>query len=243
MKRRRGFTMIELITVIGLVILMIAMLFPTLKYLAHASEVHTTRQMLISAQIMQGNFEQARRPSRDPSTFIFWNTGTPAITVPTYINWCVSWTSQYGTQMSASAIAGFTGAQNPATRIAVSDVTRVAIMSELYALPDNAKISQQVPARQVLQWASNTAGTNTWSANSVPNVPVLLDGWGFPIIFVPAGGLTNVLVGAQYNSAGLVVGTGTTVTITSPDNRPFWASPGMTGDFSRGDSNLYSFGN
>ena len=63
--------------------------------------------------------------------------------------------------------------------------------------------------------------------------PILVDGWKNPIIYVPTGGLSGVMV---------TQGTGAPVakTVTAIDNRPFWASAGQDGNFTNGDDNLYS---
>jgi prepilin-type N-terminal cleavage/methylation domain-containing protein len=89
-----------------------------------------------------------------------------------------------------------------------------------------------------------------------PSVPVPLDGWGNPIIFVPGGelgisGVVEVNGRVPVGSGGMVtsgdtgVPPGTTPlkthTLVSPNGRPFFASAGPDGDFSRGDDNLYSF--
>jgi prepilin-type N-terminal cleavage/methylation domain-containing protein len=87
----------------------------------------------------------------------------------------------------------------------------------------------------------------------ISTVPVLLDGWGDPIIFV-SGGLLGATAPnpANLNPNGTVIpGTGAiqsgsgssaiTLQVKSPDGRPFWASAGPDGDFSQGDDNMYSF--
>jgi prepilin-type N-terminal cleavage/methylation domain-containing protein len=72
-------------------------------------------------------------------------------------------------------------------------------------------------------------GSGSPSANSA-SVRIPLDGWGNPIIFVPASGLTGVkLADGNYH------------TIVSPDGLPFWASAGPDGNFTNGDDNIYSF--
>ncbi len=83
---------------------------------------------------------------------------------------------------------------------------------------------------------------------------MLLDGWNNPIIFVPATGLhVQMLNGASaYSGAvtqnwiivspeGRVTGNGTANPIVTTPGRPFWASAGPDGDFSKGDDNIYSF--
>jgi hypothetical protein len=85
----------------------------------------------------------------------------------------------------------------------------------------------------------------------VPIAPVLRDGWGNPIIFVPASGLKEVRLG---DGAGTYVirsnkayPYGATPTLASveailpPSARPFFASAGPDGDFQKGDDNVYSF--
>lgn len=72
--------------------------------------------------------------------------------------------------------------------------------------------------------------------------PVLLDAWNNPIIYVPATGLQNVRVAGDLrniSSAGAYALNGT----PPPGARSFWASAGPDGDFSKGDDNVYSFGN
>ena len=88
--------------------------------------------------------------------------------------------------------------------------------------------------------------------------PVLLDAWNNPIIFVPATGLTvRLLKGQNSNNPA---DPSQTFIVMSPEGqvqqydstkagspyvikagRPFWASAGPDGDFSKGDDNIYSF--
>jgi type II secretory pathway pseudopilin PulG len=91
-------------------------------------------------------------------------------------------------------------------------------------------------------------------ADAVANtVPVVLDGWGNPIIFVPGGTLgtgaalstaSGTIGNVIANSGAMRSGTGAAAISTqakSPDGRPFFASAGPDGDFSNGDDNLYSY--
>jgi len=80
-------------------------------------------------------------------------------------------------------------------------------------------------------WADETASGRTF--------PLLLDGWGNPIIFVPASGLRVRLI-ADKSTYDPMDATQNFV-VTAPDKRPFWASAGPDGDFSKGDDNVYSF--
>lgn len=89
---------------------------------------------------------------------------------------------------------------------------------------------------------STPVSSNNWRDESAApqQAPLLLDGWGNPIIFVPASGLKVLLMngGTTYDSTNTNL---KLQTVTAPDHRPFWASAGPDGDFTRGDDNLYSF--
>ena len=105
---------------------------------------------------------------------------------------------------------------------------------------------------------SNAQLTYAVTTGNLPG-PVLLDGWGNPIIFVPAGGLvTKVSGGANgtqhvlVRSSGLIVLDGSPYSGKNPpplkdNDHPFWASAGPDGDFyggsstNGGDDNVYSF--
>ncbi len=102
------------------------------------------------------------------------------------------------------------------------------------------------------------ASTAAWFDESAApnNTPLVLDAWDNPIIFVPATGMTVYLKNGESDYKGLatqrfiVISPEGTVannlsgtlnpTVTRP-GRPFWASAGPDGDFSKGDDNVYSF--
>ena len=79
--------------------------------------------------------------------------------------------------------------------------------------------------------------------------PLVLDGWGNPIIFVPKAGLDGVLFeahGAEVHtvtSQGPLEPSAVTPRPLIPGARPFWASAGPDGDFAKGDDNVYSYEN
>jgi hypothetical protein len=101
----------------------------------------------------------------------------------------------------------------------------------------------------------------TLPANSgMPTTPMLLDAWNNPIIFVPATGLRVRLLNGQssLNADEVADQYKQTFIIISPEGkvdrdpathepiviqpgRPFFASAGPDGDFSKGDDNVYSF--
>lgn len=93
--------------------------------------------------------------------------------------------------------------------------------------PDIKKAIETLPPAML--YTAPTGGPTT-------DAPAFLDGWGNVIIFVPSGGLENV-----------TLETGATVTVTSsgtpnsPQNRPFWVSPGPDGKYETNQDNIYSF--
>lgn len=104
--------------------------------------------------------------------------------------------------------------------------------------------------------AGNAPPTNWLDITSAGNaVPLLLDAWNNPIIFVPGSGLrVRVYNGKNdYDPAdvnqnwiiispeGEVIGNGTGTPHVKRTGRPFWASAGPDGDFSTGEDNIYSF--
>jgi hypothetical protein len=62
-----------------------------------------------------------------------------------------------------------------------------------------------------------------------PAAPIVLDLWGNPIWFVPAGALSVISANGHPH------------VVHSPGNRPFFVSAGPDGDFRTGDDNVYSF--
>ena len=118
------------------------------------------------------------------------------------------------------------------------------IMYLLMHVPANRTTVQSLPPKLILEPAPGSPPT------SIDDGPVLLDGWGNPIVFVPRGGIyfTNNQVGpngittATYLVRSTGVFSGTTPLMTG-NEVPFWASAGEDGDFVQGADNLYSFEN
>lgn len=120
------------------------------------------------------------------------------------------------------------------------------VMALLRAVPTNAKVMAALPSGQI--W-------NPPVEAETPNAPLVLDAWGNPIIYVPAGGLTGVTVTGNVKSKYVNASTAFPAgVIQSPDRRGFWASAGADGFFTDpdpskdldnrepyGDDNVYSF--
>jgi type II secretory pathway pseudopilin PulG len=117
------------------------------------------------------------------------------------------------------------------------------VYQKMRSVPANRNVMAQLPADRLMKWSATTkvpqpppnAGLmNPPNPTMAPAaVPILVDSWNNPIIFVPAQGMSGMTTG------------GVTYTVAapfkSPDGRPFFASAGPDGDFTKGDDNVYSF--
>ena len=150
------------------------------------------------------------------------------------------------------------------------------VMGLLLQAPGNRKIIEQTSPTQMMEelptglnagqvkitirdaTGSGNIPYNAAAASRVPSPPLLLDGWGNPLIFVPGGGMYDVRTGDV--TRGLVKGANGPTDpgpVRSPDGRPFFASAGPdgilsyidvnnsggfdAGDIAGGDDNIYSF--
>jgi hypothetical protein len=117
-------------------------------------------------------------------------------------------------------------------------------MQILEQVPANRSLMQTVQSKRVLESTSGAPTTMDQAG------AILLDGWGNPILFVPAAGLeVNIINQANPSGPPLVYLVRTSGTIPmpatppppGPTDRPFFASAGQDGDFSIGEDNVYSF--
>jgi hypothetical protein len=117
------------------------------------------------------------------------------------------------------------------------------VMGLLQSVPANRSIITNLPANQLMSEVlpATTAGLLPAAGGTPPNPPLIVDAWGNPIIFVPAGGLYGMTVGEILRLRAPTSATSFNGPITSNDKRPFWASAGADGDFAKGDDNIYSF--
>jgi prepilin-type N-terminal cleavage/methylation domain-containing protein len=116
---------------------------------------------------------------------------------------------------------------------AIIDTTAKAF-ARMKALPASRKAMEKLPSDRLMSGAS--------VPDHLKGLP--LDGWGNPILYVPAEGMFNVRVNnnnmiVRIRSSGAVQGN---PALTQSD-RPFFASAGPDGRFDTGDDNLYSFEN
>ena len=147
-----------------------------------------------------------------------------------------------------------------------------AVMGLLRQAPANKTTLAQLPQSQLIEEVP-TAISDALGNGNPPKLnqsqgtrrldpPLVLDAWGNPIMFVPAGGLcgdgagaaspNSMWLGGAAGSTGAleviaqtqtnqVFGANQRGPIKSPDGRPFWCSAGPDGNFCTADDNIYSF--
>lgn len=253
-KRDRAFTLVEIIVALGIIMILVGLVTVGMRALNKSAKEKATKSALETAKSMFAELEinksirslpwdQMRSPTlvTDQGAdrtggavclaraiigrlLSFPNNKTIIAKMPTDVLWKFS--------VSASFPAWAAG-QNylVADRVQNGGIGFIAVQNHTaYGPPNN-----------VGDPPSNEPPSDYW-AEDRPDVPVLLDGWRNPIIYVPAGGLSKVKIGSTADnlvkSNEVVSSTGTA---KLGPGRPFWASAGPDGDFSTGDDNVYSF--
>jgi hypothetical protein len=115
------------------------------------------------------------------------------------------------------------------------------VMRIFLQVPENRDMMGKLPAEAKYQLTDNNGVVMT----SVP--PLLADGNGEPILFIPPAGLSNVTVSGQ-SGAGIIQSDARWHPNSTPTNdqfpnitrTPFFASAGSDRDFTKGDDNAYS---
>jgi len=280
--RRRGFTLIEVLTVIGIIILLVGITVYGISKVMGSSKAAATKTTLENLKSMLSEYETVSKGLKRQPGIQWLNDGDAGAT---------SIWQDFDPGDAAKApepdpavpprdvtIAGGTGASGRYSADQIGNTQQVMLMQ---TAPNVRSMIQQLPAQQLMeqipanlpmppagvklfvQRADNTIGMYQGVA-ARPNPPLVLDGWGNPIIFVPAGGLAGG-DGPKTDPNTMIVGGKASDTdskrvlaldpadqnppadavrqIRSPDNRPFWASAGPDGNFMTGDDNLYSFEN
>ncbi len=258
MVRRKGFTMVELLVVIGVLTLLAALAVFGMRSMAGQGLSNQTRVALANCQSILSEYD-AKTGLRNVPRFS-WKHVPAAIHDAQSDGKAMIW-------MDADPDApGNQGLDAP------GDVKDDSPDREGTAAVRNTQIvlymAAGVPANKTLlgnvQPDRTTRLTTDLPANPAINEtvePILLDGWGNPIIFVPSSGMRQAFMSNDaateyvvtsvktYTAAQLPNGT------VAPTARPFFASAGPDGRFGGSvvdpsdssktitfaDDNLYSF--
>jgi type II secretory pathway pseudopilin PulG len=268
-----GFSLIEILVVIGLIALLSTLLLIGIGKLQTNSRRQATRLAFQNLQAMYSEWDASNR--HHFLNYQDTNTGLYPVDVsaPSPGDVTTSGADRQGTavlatrdimalmkQMPTNAAAMGKLSASAFTTLPAAPIAAAPWNSNTYPIYTRVYVQQQATAANpfpmnyfytavAINWStsplSSTApqpsppNSQFWIASSADaTVPVLLDGWGNPIIFVPGGVLGD---GAMPADTGSLIAGGNSTTAKSPDGRPFWASAGPDGNFSTGDDNLYSF--
>jgi prepilin-type N-terminal cleavage/methylation domain-containing protein len=291
LRARTGFSLIELMIVVGLIALLATFLVIGIEKLNTNSKRQQTRLVFQNLQAMFADYDVSRRlpfgagslspnviQSQGLAKYLYLacpgnvtadmassndRTGN-AVQLTRYFM------AQLATTTNNSASLGKFSSRSLMTFVGQNATPSVWKYSTTYNVYDaatdsngNVFIRTQIyldplGTNTVLedgQENSSATASSTYVVNAPPNyfywmpalvvpaagtplpTPVVLDAWGNPIIFVMGG----VLGAPSSSSSGLLYAGGNAVQVSSPDYRPFFASAGPDGDFSKGDDNMYSF--
>jgi type II secretory pathway pseudopilin PulG len=251
--------MIELLVVIGIILVLIGLFFAGAKIVTGQAKERDTRNMLEICKTMFENYRQATKLSRVMSTY---TTVSPPATTTGPINLQVSNTGsvfttpvatpQYwslgqvsapgiepvntypGTSITPDAIhlndSNYSNrpASLPYPRLPIAVADTELLMQAMLTIPENQTIFNNIPSNKVMK-------------DAVTGIPLILDGWGNPILFCPAGGLAGVFNEPGDHGYYTVVVTSSAIQAYSWDptslppgtplsNQPFFFSAGPDGD-------------
>jgi prepilin-type N-terminal cleavage/methylation domain-containing protein len=234
-RRRNAFTLIEMLVVIGIILILMVLAVVGYQVVEKSAAANQTKVTLNNLNSMLSELDAA--------------AGATALPVYTYQD------SMGNTQVQNVIGAvpntpdgqvwtvGDVTAPYPSDRYPLPDAITTAppianmvrrtqtMIASLMRVPGNANAIKQMPTSRLMK---------DQNGNPYP-IPIILDGWGNPIIYVPSGGIVVYVT----------TGSGSTpITIKSASNRPFFASAGPDGDFGavtaspnptpHGDDNVYS---
>jgi prepilin-type N-terminal cleavage/methylation domain-containing protein len=271
--RRSGFTLIEMMTAVGIILLLVAMSIYGFRHLNRSAKDNSTKTALAMLQALTTEMEASTAlstgkqkglqllalgpscsvvPYQDPTIKVIWTTTTspPPSSVFDAALDATAEAGDVGPDIAASGKGGRYGDAVIATSIVMGRLmTLPAARAAIEKLPDDRFLKDTTG--KVFRAPPNSLGVSSATSGG----PVLLDGYGNPIIFVPAAGLKNVDRGGSVGTTlDQAADPSTKIPYRGPvrgrDDKPFWASAGADGKFTgpatpvkliEGDDNLYSF--
>ena len=219
---RRGFTLIEMLVVIGIILLLIGISVAGFAQLAKHAKGQHTRAALAAVSSMLGEFEAT--------------AGKQGIA-----GFKAAWDSPVMTPIDASAAPPVI-TLNPFPPIEWEYYSG-QVLAKLLELPNNKAILDKLPTEQVRKVQLPLAGA-PWPVNTGHDFYEILDGYGHPLQFVPSIGVGKVIT-AGSATPGIIQSDGrlhlAPDTYPNPNPRYFWMSFGADGRADLGDDNAYSF--
>ena len=237
-RRRGGFTLLEMMTAVAIILVLMAIGVIAFRALdASASRKETTATMA-SLQAMMAEVEATTGRGRfEGVSGIYQPPPTPGEKPKIHM------TPQGSAEVpNPREVVPGTTDNSDRSRYGFAVLQTQRVIGQLMQVPRNKTNINQISPKRLLgpapaawkDWNPPKVAVHDPATNNfTPSPPVPLDGWKNPLLFVPSGGL-EVFIESSGDPAKAV-------TVTSPGNRPFWASAGPDGNFATGDDNLYSF--
>lgn len=262
--RRRGFTLIEILVTIGILMLLVGIVVYSMSRVGDSSRARETQVALGNLKNMVAELEAtAGLRGRQPPHM--WKGMPPALATSPFDIWKDADPDDGGTDPEPDPVivpAGTVASANPDRLNSTPVRNTQLVMIQLAQVPKNRTALSNLPSTSVLKFPEDLGPEPTPAFDESSEIGVLLDAWGNPILFVSAGGLAgtdaasddpavdrSMWIGGKKGDTDvkqvvdLPAGTDEVGPIRSTDGRPFWASAGPDGDFRTGDDNLYSFEN
>jgi prepilin-type N-terminal cleavage/methylation domain-containing protein len=268
-RTRRGFSLIELLVVIGILLVLLGLATWGISSAQRSGRTQATHIALSNLKGMLTELDVSGGGGKQPAT-LYASGGPPLVSysAPTPLD---VWNDG---QVETDT--------NPDPLINSAEPLLLPTQSLDESNPDRLNCGQIYNTQLVMAIVSAVPSSRAMIAQLPPDVtvvvpapgqtaPILLDGWQNPIIFVPSSGLDRVVAYSAtqayplgvyvldgsnvFRSLGEVdAGTPTTDTdswqptsappiLQSSDRRPFFASAGPDGSFAASDDNVYSFEN
>lgn len=247
---QRGFTLVELLVVLGLIAVLIGLAITGFRTMENTSKTRQTKLMMGNITSMFAEYDAATGLKRQPA-YMYDTGGAQSTAAGRNI-----WTDADPVLADFQALVappGLMESGEPSRTTSQAVQNTAVVMKEVLSMPGAKKLITQLGSDALM----NTALTME-PVTGETNATIPLDGWGNPIIFVPAAGLRNVYLAGDLptdtpakptfvvRSNKVYQGLDPAVNnpaVLPPDARPFFASAGKDGKFETGDDNVYSFEN
>ncbi|HEX2970909.1 MAG TPA: type II secretion system protein [Tepidisphaeraceae bacterium] len=227
-KCRKGFTTIELIVAITILVLLMGMVMVGFGVVGNRGKATDTQVALEAAKSMLAELDASRNLVRVKDLFLDSSKDY----------------YQLGINAPEGRLTGDPESDDEIRRRTVwtapgnSKGSTANVMKQLYSMPNNRKMLEALPARRAAQIPLRRQ----------PREMILLDGWNNPIIFVPAGGLRGCMdaktdsIGDPVITSAGVIQNDTAVPLPGGAHG-FFVSAGPDGLFTTHQDNVYSFEN